>query len=111
MKYGPAAVTLQYQFQGLARYDLYPYIGAGMTYLKIFDTTDGSVTDFQARNAWGGVAQVGLEYRVTKHIGVFVDAKKFIVRTSATGNLGPVPVHAAVRLDPLVTQAGIAFRF
>ncbi|ERJ37757.1 OmpW family protein [Burkholderia cepacia] len=111
VKYAPAALTLQYQFQGLARYNLYPYIGAGVTYLKIFNTTDGSVTDFQARNAWGGLGQIGLEYRITKHIGVFVDVKKFIVRSSATGYLGPAPVHAAVRLDPLVTQAGIAFRF
>ncbi|MDN8071386.1 OmpW/AlkL family protein [Burkholderia vietnamiensis] len=111
VKYGPAALTLQYQFTSLARYDVYPYVGAGVTYLKIFDTTDGSVTNFQARNAWGGLAQVGLEYRITRHLGVFVDIKKFIVRTSATGNLGPVPVHAYVRLDPLVTTAGVAFRF
>jgi len=59
----------------------------------------------------GGVAQVGFEYRITRHVGVFVDMKKFIVRSSATGNLGPVPVHAYVRLDPLVTTAGVAFRF
>ncbi|MBU7435834.1 OmpW/AlkL family protein [Paraburkholderia fungorum] len=111
VKYAPAALTLQWQFTNLAHYNLYPYVGAGVTYMKIIDTTDGHVTDFQARNAWGGVAQVGLEYRITKHIGVFVDVKKFIVRTSATGYLGPAPVHAAVRLDPLVTTAGVAFRF
>jgi len=111
VKYAPAALTLQYQFQALARYNVYPYIGAGITYLKVFDTTDGSVSGFQARNAWGGLGQVGLEYRITKHVGVFVDVKKFIVRSSATGYLGSAPVHAYVRLDPLVTTAGIAFRF
>ncbi|WP_241300257.1 OmpW/AlkL family protein [Burkholderia stabilis] len=111
VKYAPAALTLQYQFTQLQRYNVYPYVGAGVTYMKVFDTTDGSVTNFQARNAWGGVAQVGLEYRITKHLGVFIDVKKFIVRTSATGNLGPAPVHAAVTLDPLVTTAGVAFRF
>lgn len=111
VKYAPAALTLQWQFTNFARYNLYPYMGAGVTYMKVFDTTDGSVSDFQARNAWGGVAQVGVEYRITRHFGVFVDVKKFIVRTSATGNLGPAPVHAAVRLDPLVTTAGVAFRF
>jgi outer membrane protein len=42
---------------------------------------------------------------------VFIDVKKFIVRTRATGYLGPAPVHATVRLDPLVTQAGISFSF
>ena len=111
VKYAPAALTLQWQFTNLARYNIYPYIGAGVTYLKIFDTTDGHVSDFQARNAWGGLAQIGLEYRITKNFGVFVDVKKFIVRTSATGYLGPAPVHAAVRLDPLVTTVGVAFRF
>ncbi|RQZ31735.1 OmpW family protein [Burkholderia sp. Bp9017] len=111
VKYAPAALTLQYQFSTFAKYNLYPYVGAGITYMKVFDTSDGTVTDFQARNAWGGLAQVGLEYRISRHVGVFVDVKKFIVRTSATGYLGPAPVHAAVRLDPLVTTAGIAFRF
>jgi len=60
VKYGPAALTLQYQFTSLARYNIYPYVGAGVTYLKIFDTTDGSVTSFQARNAWGGGGSGGV---------------------------------------------------
>ncbi|RDK10038.1 OmpW/AlkL family protein [Cupriavidus lacunae] len=111
VKYGPAVLTLQYQFQALAPYNLYPYLGAGVTYVKIFDTSDGAVSDFQARNAWGGVGQAGLEYRLTKHVGIFVDVKKFILRTRATGYLGQVPVHASARLDPVMLAAGIAFRF
>lgn len=111
VKYAPAALTLQYRLAPLLSDRLVPYFGAGVTYLKIFDTTDGAVTNLQARNAWGGVLQAGLEYRITEHIGVFVDVKKFIVRTRATGDLGPVPVHATVRLDPLVTQAGISINF
>lgn len=94
VKYGPAALTLQYQFDSLVQYNLYPYVGVGVTYLKVFSSTDGSVTNFQARSAWGGLAQVGLEYRITRRLGLFVDFKKFIVRTSAVGNLGPTPVHA-----------------
>jgi outer membrane protein W len=69
-------LTLQYQFQALARYHGYPYIGAGVTRMKNFDTADGAVTDSQACNAWGGVAQVGLYYRINKRLGVFVDAKE-----------------------------------
>ncbi|MFM0415715.1 MULTISPECIES: OmpW/AlkL family protein [Paraburkholderia] len=111
VEYAPAALTLQYQFDSFARFHIYPYVGAGVTYLKIFDTSDGAVSDFQVRNAWGGLAQIGMEYRLTKHVGLFVDLKKFIVRTSATGALGGAPVYAHVRLDPLVAQTGLMIRF
>ncbi|OZI74624.1 OmpW/AlkL family protein [Bordetella genomosp. 12] len=111
VKYAPAALTLQYQFTQLERYSLYPYLGAGVTYMKIFNAKDGNVTHFDAKDAWGGVAQAGLEYRITPHLGVFLDVKKFIVHTKASGYLGPAPVRAAVTLDPLVTTVGLAFRF
>jgi outer membrane protein len=48
--YAPAALTLQYQFDQPGRFHIYPYVGADITYVKVFDTTDGAVSDFEARN-------------------------------------------------------------
>lgn len=111
VKYAPAALTLQYRIDALSRYGIYPYVGAGVTYVKIFSATDGNVSNFHADSAWGRLLQVGAEYRINETWGLFLDIKKFFVSTTATGNLGPAPVTASVRLDPLVTTAGVAFHF
>ncbi|WP_175717875.1 OmpW/AlkL family protein [Burkholderia anthina] len=109
VNYGPAGLTLQYQFDGIGQ--LRPYVGIGATYLKVFSTDSGSINNFHVDEAWGAVFQVGTEYRVTKHIGLFADVKKLILRTNATGTLGGIPVQAHVRLDPLVVQTGVMVRF
>lgn len=111
VKYAPAALTLQYQVSMLEKYNLFPYVGAGVTYVKIFSSSDGNVSNFRANSAWGRLLQAGLEYKVSENMGIFIDVKKFFVSTTATGNLGPAPVVAAVRLDPLVTTVGLSFHF
>lgn len=111
VKYAPAALTLQYQITGLQKYNLFPYVGAGVTYVKIFSSTDGNVSNFHADSAWGRLLQAGLEYKISENMGIFLDVKKFFVSTTATGNLGPAPVTAAVRLDPLVTTLGLSYHF
>jgi outer membrane protein len=59
-----------------------------------------------------GVAfQAGADIMIDQHWGVFVDAKKAILRTNATGFLGPLPVRADVRLDPTVLSGGVTYRF
>jgi outer membrane protein len=59
-----------------------------------------------------GVAfQVGADYMITDNWGVFVDVKKAILRTEATGFLGPAPIRADVKLDPLVLHTGVTYRF
>jgi outer membrane protein len=47
----------------------------------------------------------------TDHWGVFFDVKKILLRTEATGFLGPAPIRADVKLDPLVLHTGVTFRF
>lgn len=110
--YAPAVFSLQYRFAPVA--GIKPYVGAGAVYFLATDTKDGAVQDLKVDNKLGGSIQAGALYPVSSHISVFVDLKKFYLKTTARGTvpaLGGAPVSADVRLNPLVFQAGLAFDF
>jgi outer membrane protein len=107
--YGPMTLTAHYHFTGLGR--LQPYIGIGAAFMHVFDETDGLMGSLKLDNAMGVAFQIGADYMITDRWGVFVDVKKALLRTQATGYLGPAPIRADVKLDPLVLHTGVTFRF
>jgi outer membrane protein len=106
--YGPMTLTAHYHFTGLGR--LQPYIGAGPAFMYVFDDKDGIMGDLKIDHTVGFAVQIGADYMITDHWGIFVDVKKAILRTDATGSLG-FPVSADIKLDPLVVHTGVTFRF
>lgn len=112
MKYGPLALTGQYQFNAGGR--LQPYLGAGAVYYLVMDEKDGAVAGLTVDNAWGSVLQAGVDYKLSPTLGLFVDVKKLFLKTTASGSLpalGGAPVKADAKLDPLVIQAGLLLQF
>ncbi len=107
--YGPTALTFQYTFTDFGR--VKPYVGAGPLYMFVFSNKDGAVSDLKVKPALGAAFQAGIDFDVTERWGFFADVKKTYLRTKATGNLGPVPISADVKLDPWVFGAGVKFRF
>jgi outer membrane protein len=107
--YGPMTVTMHYHFTGLGR--LQPYIGAGPAFMYVFDQTDGLMNSLHVDNTAGFAFQAGADYMLSDRWGVFIDVKKAILRTDATGFLGPAPIRADLRLDPLVVHTGVTLRF
>jgi outer membrane protein len=107
--YGPMTLTAHYHFTELGR--LQPYVGIGAAFMHVFDETDGLMGSLSLDNAMGVAFQVGADYMITDHWGIFVDVKKAILRTQATGYLGPAPIRAEVKLDPLVLHTGVTLRF
>jgi outer membrane protein len=107
--YGPMTATLHYHFTGLGRFQ--PYIGAGPTFMHVFDQKDGIMSQLRVDDAFGFAVQVGADYMINDTWGVFVDVKKAILRTDGTGFLGPMPIRADIRLDPLVVHTGLTLRF
>lgn len=110
--YAPAVATLQYRFSpvGVVK----PYVGAGITYFLATDTKDGAVQQLKVDNKIGSALQAGLLYPLSPAMSMFVDIKKFYLKTTARGTvpaLGGAPVSADVRLNPLVFHAGVAFDF
>lgn len=109
VRYGPSALTVQYH--PIREGDFQPYVGVGATYMHIFSTKDGALTDVEVKNDIGPLVQAGAKYWVGESWGIFFDVKKGWLRTRATGSLGGAPVVADIKLDPFVLNAGVAFRF
>jgi outer membrane protein len=106
---GPAGVMVQYHFNREGR--IRPYVGAGASFLIVFSTEDGAMSNLKAKSAVGTVVQVGSDFMVNPRWGAFIDVKKAWVGTLATAFLGPNPVRAKVSLDPIVTNFGVTYRF
>lgn len=106
---GPAGVMAQYHFNPEGRFQ--PYVGGGASFLIVFDTKDGALNDLEADSAVGTVLQAGANFMANDRWGGFVDVKKAWVGTVAKANLGPTPVRAKVKVDPLVLNAGLTYRF
>lgn len=108
VRYGPMALTVHYHFDfGAFR----PYIGAGPGFLVVVKNYDRAVSNFEMRNALGFAGQIGADYMISDRFGLFVDAKKIYLRTSAVGSLAGMPIKAKVKLDPLVLTTGFLARF
>ena len=106
---GPAGILAQYHFNrgGMIQ----PYVGAGASFLIVFSTKDGAMNHLRAKSAVGTLLQAGADVMLNDRWGVFVDVKKAYVGTVATGFLGPAPVRAKVKIDPLVSNAGVTYHF
>jgi outer membrane protein len=108
-QYGPMALTAHYHFDGLG--PLRPYVGAGPVVMVVFNNHDALVTHLNTHASVGYTLQGGAEYRIDRHFGLFFDVKKAFLKTDATGQFGPAPVRASIRLDPVVLSGGLAYRF
>lgn len=108
VRYGPMAMTAHYHFDfGAFR----PYLGAGPVLLLVVRNRDRALADFEMRNNVGFAVQAGADYMITERFGLFLDAKKAYLRTTAVATLGGAPVRAKVRLDPLILSTGVVARF
>jgi outer membrane protein len=88
-----------------------PYVGAGLGYMHVFDTTDGAVSDMSIASAFGGVIQGGAEFALTGNLGLFVDVKRYFISTTASGTMGGAPITADARVDPWVVSTGFSIGF
>jgi outer membrane protein len=107
--YGPMTATIHYHFTEFGRFQ--PYIGAGPAFMYVFDEKDGIMNTLRVEHTAGFAFQAGANYMFTDRWGMFVDVKKAILRTEASGSLGGAPIAADIKLDPLVVHSGVTFRF
>lgn len=112
VKYGPAVASVTWTFAefGVLR----PYVGAGVNYTYVFDTTDGDIGNLRVNSAWGSALQAGFDVAIDRDWSIFVDVRKVFVKTTATGTipaLGGPPASADVTLNPLIVQVGVGYRF
>ena len=110
--YGPAVLSGQWSFVDTNTWK--GYVGAGVSRLFVTDTEDGALQNLKVEDAWGSALQAGFEYKGGRQWGLFVDVKKIMLKTTATGTVGAAGGAAGVaeiKLNPLVTHAGVVWRF
>lgn len=107
--YGPTALTVQYHPMRKGR--IRPYVGAGLSYMMVFDTDDGAFEDLHVSNDFGLAFEAGTDLMVTSRWGLFLDVKKALLRPHSTGIFGGQQVMGETRLDPWAFSGGVALRF
>ena len=110
--FGPMALTAQWHpvATGVVR----PYAGLGAAYMIIFKTRDGAVEQAHMTNDLAPVAELGSDFMINQKQGFYIDFKKALLETKATGNLFGAPIYPVVGkayVHPLVATAGLTFKF
>ena len=87
-----------------------PYVGAGINYTRFTDIHSTLAPDVQMGNSTGLALQAGINYAITKDVGVFasiakVDVKSKIVATGAS------VLQTTVDFRPIVYTAGVSYQF
>lgn len=112
LKYGPAVLSATWKIGEFGVF--HPYVGAGLNYTRVFSSQDGDIAGLKVKSAFGTALQVGVDVPIDRNWGLFLDARKIFVKTTATGTvpaLGGAPAKASVTLDPLVVHMGASYRF
>jgi outer membrane protein len=113
----PPALTLQYHFAGMGRFE--PYVGAGVQYINFFDTGTGAnalgATKVDIDAAWGFTLQAGVDISLGNGWSLNADVKKTWLDTTVTWHnnaaLGGLNVVGDADLDPWIFSAGLGYRF
>lgn len=103
--------TVTGNFHPLRGHTVSPYVGGGWAVQHVWKVKDGLATNLSVGDANGPVIQAGIDFNITRRVGVFVDAKKIWYDAKASGGIGPAQINAKAVLDPTLFQAGVLFRF
>ncbi len=109
IKFGVAGLALNYHFNVEQRFQ--PFIGAGLAYGIIFDTTDGALTDVSVDNSLGAEIRAGFDYMINDRYGAFFAVSKAFLDFEIEGMAGPNPATVKASMDPFVVQTGLTIRF
>jgi outer membrane protein len=107
----PPALTLQYHFTSLGKFE--PYVGAGVQYINFFDTGTGDnalgATKVNIDPAWGLTLQAGFDVSIGNGWSINADVKKTFLDTEISSN--GTGIRADADLDPWIFSAGLGYRF
>jgi outer membrane protein len=109
--YGPAVLSATWH--PLGRSGFSPYIGAGLNYPIVFKVEDQFLVNVHVQSKIGTAIQLGTDYTIDDKWGLFLDVKKLFAEVDVSANLpggGPAATTTA-KLNPLVVQAGVSYRF
>lgn len=118
----PPTLTAQYYPLGGTNSQVQPYVGAGVNYTRFTNThlydENGKTLDEETRlvmnHTWGYAVQAGVDFNISEHwganLGVWymdIDAKSHL----EDKNGKTIGSETTLHVDPIVTMAGITYRF
>ena len=116
LTFAPAAAFVNYHFLPESKFQ--PFVGVGLVYNTVVGSSDASIVDFDGTNEWGTGVRGGFDYMFAEDRGVFFSVGRFFLGTDITGSISPtIPVLGGAEafgdaeLNPILTQAGLTFRF
>jgi outer membrane protein len=101
----PPTLTLQYHFTDFNGYK--PYVGAGLNYTKITNTSLGGLG--LSDHSVGLALQAGVDVPLTKQVSLNFDVKKVQIKTDVYTAAGAKA--GSLKLDPTLIGVGLGYRF
>ena len=103
----PPTLNLQYHFDPMG--SLVPYLGAGVTYMRTWDSRAAAGALTTSQSNWGGDLQMGMDYVMDSHWSFNVDIKKVWISADVQTVGGATVLTANV--NPLLAGVGVGYRF
>ena len=89
---------------------LRPYVGAGINYTKFTDVQSSLASNVQMGSSTGLALQAGINYALTKDVGLFASIAKINVKSKVVAS-GATVLQTTVDFRPIVYSAGVSFQF
>ena len=105
----PPTISVQYHFVNNST--VTPFVGLGLNYTTFFDTEGvGALagTSVSLEDSWGLAAHAGVDFQVSDHGSLRIDARYINIETDA--EVGGAKI-GKVNIDPLVIGAAYVYRF
>lgn len=103
----PPTLNLQYHFDPMGK--ITPYLGAGFTYLRTWDSRAAGGTLTTSQSNWGPDVQVGMDYAINQHVSLNLDLKKLFISADVQA-VGGASVLTA-NLNPWIVGVGAGYHF
>ena len=87
-----------------------PYIGAGINYTHFSNVKSSLAPDVKMSNSTGLALQAGINYAITKDIGLFASIAKINVKSKVVAVSSTV-LTTTVDFRPIVYSAGLSYQF
>lgn len=87
-----------------------PYVGAGINYTKFTNAKSSLATDVRLGDSTGLALQVGLNYAITKDVGLFASVAKINVKSKVVA-VGSTVLTTTIDYRPIVYSAGVSYQF
>ena len=102
-------LLLNYHFFGPVT-KLRPYLGAGINYTRFTSIRSSLAPDVEMGSSTGLALQAGVNYAITKDVGLFASIAKVNVKSKVVA-AGATVLTTTVDFRPIVYSAGISYQF